>query len=63
MLIEKHLDKSVIQEKMDQKLGALTRQTQNSLKEIQENMDHKMDAKWMKHKYHLNKYKRTWVNK
>ena len=46
MLIAEHIDKSLkeIQEKMDQKLEALTRQTQKSPKEIQETMHQKIEA-------------------
>ena len=46
MLIVEHIDRSLkeIQEKKDQKLEALTRQTQKSPKGIQENMDQKIEA-------------------
>ena len=46
MLIAEHIDTSLteVQEKMDQNVEALTRQTQKSLKETQENMDQKLEA-------------------
>ena len=43
---KKYINKSLkeIQEKMDQKVEALTRETQKSFKEIQENMDQQAEV-------------------
>ena len=46
MLVKEHM-KDILKEiqwKMDQKLEALTRETQKSVKEIQENMGQKIEA-------------------
>ena len=61
ILVEEHMKDThkEIQEKMDQKLEALTRETQKSLKEIQENTK----ANKEETKNHLKKYRRTLINR
>ena len=61
MLVQEHMKDILkeIQEKIDQKLEALARETQKSLKEIQENT--KANNEEMQK--HLKKYRRTLVNR
>ena len=64
----KDINKSLkeIQERNDQKLETLTRETQKSFKEIQENMSQMKKAiasRRRKCKNQLKKYRRTWVNR
>ena len=68
MLLQDHMkdiNKSLkeIPEKNDQKLEALTRETQKSLKEIQENMGQKIVANKEEMHKSLKKYRRTLINR
>ena len=59
----KDINKSLkeIQEKNDQKLEALTRETQKSLKEIQENMGQKIVANKKKMQKSLKQRRTRWL--